>query len=76
MFNEVVVTGENAWAPNSRIDPSSPENVMSEHEDDVVEELGTPISMSDEQRDNEGIFEREGSSQGRKKRFERDRRGI
>ncbi|KAK8951632.1 hypothetical protein KSP39_PZI003371 [Platanthera zijinensis] len=76
MFNEVVATGDNAWAPNSRVDPSSPEHVLSEHEDDVVEELGTPAGLSDDQRDDVGIFERGGSSQGSKRRIEKGRKGI
>lgn len=62
MFKEIVASGENAWAPNSRVDPSGPEVILFDRDDDIVEELNMPVNMSDDQRDNVGLSERGRSS--------------
>ncbi|KAK8971541.1 hypothetical protein KSP40_PGU003943 [Platanthera guangdongensis] len=73
MFNEVVASGDYAWAPNSRTDPSSPDNLMSEHDEDM-ENLSTPININEDSRDTVRSYESGGCSQGiKRKRFEKNK---
>ncbi|KAK8966498.1 hypothetical protein KSP40_PGU006814 [Platanthera guangdongensis] len=65
MFNEVVASGDHAWAPNSRTNPSSPDN--SEH-DDELESLSTPNNITENPRDNVRSHESGGTSHRTKRR--------